>query len=222
MRPNADLPGNARRDLAILCEIGGRLLDPDSFDYGGPSEVFDELTRVSPIYAGMSYDGIGEGYQRWPFPADADEGVDILHTDEFASGEQKAPLVPVSPRPPADDVGDDQLVLTTGRVLAQFNSGALTRRSETLTRMRGEDVLEIHPEDADQRGIEDGDTVVVENERGRVTVAADVTATIQQGVVFCTFHYTDPLANAVTGGELDPVAEIPEYKHSAVTVTPAE
>ncbi|MEF8821728.1 MAG: molybdopterin oxidoreductase family protein [Halovenus sp.] len=170
----------------------------------------------------MSYDGIGEGCQRWPYPADAEEGVDILHTDEFANGEQQAPLMPVAPTPPADSVGDDQLVLTTGRVLAQFNSGALTRRSQTLTMMRGEDVLEIHPEDAEERGIEDGETVVVENERGRVTVTADVTATIQRGVVFCTFHYTEPLANAVTGGELDPVAEIPEYKHSAVTVTPAE
>jgi len=222
MRPNADLPGNARRDLDILCEIGGRLLDRDAFEYDGPSAVFDELTRVSPIYAGMSYDGIGEGAQRWPFPADAEEGVDILHTDEFANGETEAPLMAVSPKPPADAVGDNQLVLTTGRVLAHFNSGALTRRSRTLTMMRGEDVLEIHPADAEKRGIEDGETVVVENERGRVTVAADVTATIQQGVVFCTFHYTEPLANAVTGGELDPVAEIPEYKHSAVTVTPAE
>jgi formate dehydrogenase major subunit len=219
MRPNADLPGNARRDLDILMDIGQRLVDQaDAFDYDGPEAVFEELTRVNPLYAGMSYDGIGEGYQRWPFPADADSGTDVLHSDTFASGDRTAPLLPISPTPPADAVSEDDLVLTTGRALQHFNSGALTRRSETLMRMRGADVLEIHPDDADARGIEDGDTVVVENDRGSVTVSAAVTAAIRPGVVFCTFHYLDPLANALTDDALDPVAEIPEYKHSAVQV----
>ncbi|WP_367175220.1 formate dehydrogenase subunit alpha [Haloarcula rubripromontorii] len=219
MRPNADLPGNARRDLDILTDLGQRLVDqPGEFDYDGPEAVFEELTRVNPLYAGMSYDDIGRSYQRWPFPADADSGTDVLHTETFASGEQTAPLRPVSPTPPADAVSGDQLVLTTGRTLQHFNSGALTRRSETLMRMRGEDVLEIHPDDAAARDIEDGDAVVVENGRGSVTVSAAVTAAIRPGVVFCTFHYLDPLANALTGDSLDPVAEIPEYKHSAVQV----
>jgi formate dehydrogenase major subunit len=222
MRPNADLPGNARRDLDILTDLGRRLVgQPDAFDYDGPEAVFDELTRVCPPYAGMSYDGIGDGYQRWPFPADADAGTDVLHAETFASGAETAPLLPISPTPPADAVSGDQLVLTTGRVLQHFNSGALTRRSETLMRMRGEDVLEIHPDDAAARGIEDGDTVVVENDRGSVQVSAAVTASVRPGVVFCTFHYLDPLANALTGDDLDPVAEIPEYKHSAVTVRKA-
>jgi len=219
MRPNADLPGNARRDLDILTDLGQRLVDQsDAFDYNGPEAVFEELTRVNPLYAGMSYDGIDDGYQRWPFPADADSGTDVLHTETFASGDQTAPLLPVSPTPPADAVSGEQLVLTTGRTIEHFNSGALTRRSERLMRMRGEDVLEIHPDDAAARGIGDGDTVVVENDRGRVTVSAAVTASIRPGVVFCTFHYLDPLANALTGDALDPVAEIPEYKHSAVQV----
>ncbi|WP_336338412.1 formate dehydrogenase subunit alpha [Haloarcula brevis] len=219
MRPNADLPGNARRDLDILTDLGGRLVgEPDAFDYDGPGAVFDELTRVCPPYAGMSYDGIGDGYQRWPFPAEAESGTDVLHAETFASGAETAPLLPVSPTPPADSVGEDELVLTTGRALQHFNSGALTRRSETLMRMRGEDVLEIHPDDAAFRGIEEGDTVVVENDRGSVRVSAAVTGAIQPGVVFCTFHYLDPLANALTGDALDPVAEIPEYKHSAVRV----
>ncbi|RKS78496.1 formate dehydrogenase major subunit [Haloarcula quadrata] len=219
MRPNADLPGNARRDLDILTGLGQRLVGrSDAFDYDGPEAVFEELTRVNPLYAGMSYDGIGDSYQRWPFPADADSGTDVLHTETFASGQQTAPLRPVSPTPPADAVSGEQLVLTTGRALQHFNSGALTRRSETLMRMRGEDVLEIHPDDAAARGIEDGDTVIVENDRGSVTVSAAVTAAIRPGVVFCTFHYLDPLANALTGDAFDPVAEIPEYKHSAVQV----
>jgi formate dehydrogenase major subunit len=129
--------------------------------------------------------------------------------------------VPVDAVPPADDLGDDQLVLTTGRVLEQFNSGALTRRSGVLMRMRGEDALQIHPEDAERRGLVDGDAARVHNDRGSVVVDAEVTPDVRRGTVFCTFHYADPLVNRLTGDALDPVAEIPEYKHVAVTVEAA-
>jgi formate dehydrogenase major subunit len=231
MRENADLPGDARQDLSILTEIGRRLaerlgIDADlagpGFDFESPESVFDELTDVSPIYAGMSYDGIGEGSQRWPFPADAAEGVGVLHTETFANGEVTAPLVPVEHVPPADDLADGQLVLTTGRVLQHFNSGALTRRSDTLTRMYREDALQLHPEDADARGIEDGDRVRVWNDRGEVEVPVDVTPATRRGTVFLTFHFADPLVNALTSDDpLDPEAKIPEYKHSAVHVEQA-
>jgi formate dehydrogenase major subunit len=223
MWPNADLPGNARRDLDVLCALGRRLVDdPGAFDFDGPEAVFEELTRVAPIYGGMSYEGIGEGYQRWPLPADATAGVDVLHVDAFENGETTAPLVPVDAVPPADDLTGDQLVLTTGRVLQHFNSGALTRRSGTLMRMRAEDALQMHPDDAEARGLADGDEVRVHNERGAVTVGLEVTPDIRRGTVFCTFHYADPLINRLTGDTLDPVAEIPEYKHAAVSVEAAE
>jgi len=221
MRPNAELPGEARRDLDVLTTVADRLTDLD-FDYGGPEAVFEEITDVTPIYAGMSYEGIGEGSQRWPFPAGAAEGVDVLHREAFRSGEQTAPLVPVEHVPPADDLAADDLVLTTGRVLQHFNSGALSRRSDTLVRLRGEDVLQINPQDADARGVADGDEVQVANDRGSVTVEAEVTPSIREGTVFLTFHYADPLTNALTGDELDPVAKIPEYKHSAVAVEPVD
>ena len=222
MRQMAEPPGDARGDLDIIAAVGTRLADdsPARFAYDGPEQVFDELTRVSPIYAGMSYAGIGTGSQRWPFPEDADEGVDVLHEGTFSSGSTTAPLVPVDHVLPADALADDQLVLTTGRVLQHFNSGALSRRSGTLMRMRGEDVVQIHPDDAAERGIDDGDTVRVESDRGAVSVEASVTPRTTPGTVFMTFHYADPLVNTLTGDALDPVAKIPEYKHSAVTVTP--
>jgi formate dehydrogenase major subunit len=87
--------------------------------------------------------------------------------------------------------------------------------------MRGEDALQVHPSDAAERGIEDGDRVTVSNGRGTVEVAADVTPAVREGVAFCTFHYAEPLANALTGDALDPEAKIPEFKHSAVAVEPA-
>ncbi|WP_136602165.1 formate dehydrogenase subunit alpha [Salinigranum halophilum] len=217
MRPNTTPPGDARTDLDILCALAGRLTDLD-FDYPDPESVFDELARVSPDYDGMTYDGIGTGSQRWPFDRDAGEGTAVLHREAFESGSKTAPFRIVDHVAPADAVEGDALVLTTGRVIQQFNSGALTRRSETLMRMRGEDVLQIHPDDADARSIEDGTRVVVENDRGRVALAAEVTPAIRPGTVFMTFHYADPLANRLTGDALDPVAKIPEFKHSAVHV----
>ncbi len=217
MRQMRDPPGEARTDLDILCDLANRLTGV-AFDYDGAEAVFDELASVSSIYGGMSYDGIGTGHQRWPMPEGADEGVDVLHEDEFYSGSKRSSFAAIDHVPPADELGDGQLVLTTGRVLQHFNSGAMTRRTETLMRMRGEDSLEIHPTDAEPRGIEDGDTVTVSNDRGEVEVEAVVTPAITEGTVFMTFHYAEPLVNELTGSELDPVAKIPEYKHSAVSV----
>ena len=218
MRRMTDPPGDARRDLDIVASLGERLTGhPFPSD---PAAVFDELTRVSPIYAGMSYDGIDDGGQRWPYPADSDSGTEILHRERFANGDRTAPLVPVDHVPPAAAPADDELVLTTGRIITHFNSGELTRRSETLTRMAGEDALQIHPDDADDRGIDDGDPVYVASDRGTVTAPADVTPAVRRGTVFLTFHFADSPVNRVTADALDPTAKIPEYKHTPVTVEP--
>jgi formate dehydrogenase major subunit len=218
MRPTADPPGEARRDLEIIREIGDRVTDAEGFEESTPEAVFAEMTRVNPLYAGMSYEGIGEESQRWPFPEGADSGVEVLHEETFGDGSKRATLEPVEGVDPADEVGEAELVLTTGRVLSHFNSGAVTRRSGILTRLRSEDAIQLHPEDAAERGVEDGETVVVENERGRVEATADVTPAVRAGTAFLTFHFAEPLVNRLTGDALDPVAKIPEYKHSAVSV----
>ncbi|WP_255195482.1 formate dehydrogenase subunit alpha [Halorarius litoreus] len=220
MRAMADPPGDARRDLDVLGAVAERLVG-EGFACDGPEAVFEELTRVSATYAGMSYDGIGTGSQRWPFPEGATEGTAVLHEGTFASGSTTADLRIVEHVDPVDPVGDDELVLTTGRILEHYNSGALTRRSGTLVRLRGTDALQIHPGDAARRGIEDGDRVRVANDRGMVELAAEVTPGVRSGTVFCTFHFADPLVNTLTGDTLDPVAKIPPFKHSAVRVTVA-
>ncbi|MFC7068539.1 formate dehydrogenase subunit alpha [Halobaculum lipolyticum] len=220
MRPNATPPGDARRDLDVLCALGARLTGrPDAFDYDGPESVFAEVTAATPPYGGMSYEGIGTGSQRWPFSEDAAEGTAVLHRDRFANGRRRAPLRVVEHVAPVDAVADDELVLTTGRVIEQFNSGALTRRSDRLVRMRGTETVQIHPDDAAARGVADGDRVRLANARGVTTAVAAVTPAIRPGTVFATFHTLEPLANALTGDALDPVAKIPEYKHSAVRVS---
>jgi formate dehydrogenase alpha subunit len=222
MRPVASPPGNARKDLNLLGELGRRLMRAtgkaefeEAFDYDGPSDVFDELRRVTPQYAGMRYTEIGEGSHRWPFPARESEGIGVLHRKEFANGKQRVPLVPVELVEPDDG---EELVLTTGRVVEHFNSGVVTRRSDVLTRLRSADAMQIHPDDARERGIEDGERVVVENDHGRVEASAAVTPSIRPGVVFLTFHFAEPLVNLLTGDELDPMSKIPTYKHVPVRV----
>ena len=219
MRQLTEPPGEARRDLDIVASLGERLADREF--PSDPAAVFEELTRVSPIYAGMTYDDVDDGGQRWPYPAGADSGTEILHRDRFANGDRTAPLVPVDHVPPADDPTDDELVLTTGRIITHFNSGALTRRSETLTRMTGENALQIHPDDAAARGIDDGEAVRVASDQGAITAPADVTPSVRRGTVFLTFHFAESPVNRVTADALDPTAKIPEYKHTPVTVEPA-
>ncbi|GAA0204435.1 formate dehydrogenase subunit alpha [Halobaculum roseum] len=219
MRPNTVPPGDARRDLEVLCELGSRLTnEPGAFTYDRPESVFEELTRVTPQYSGMTYDEIGTDSQRWPFQEDAEAGTTVLHEETFATGARHAPLRIVEHVEPADAVDDDDLVLTTGRVIEHFNSGALTRRSDRLVRMAGPQRVQIHPDDAANRGIADDDRITVESERGAVSAIAEVTPAVGRGRVFATFHTADPLVNTLTGDALDPVAKIPEYKHSAVRV----
>ena len=218
MRQLTDPPGGARRDLDIVAGLGERLTgQPFASD---PQTVFEEVTRVAPIYAGMSYAGIENGGQRWPYPAGADSGTEVLHRERFAGGDRTAPFVPVEHVPPAEAADSDELVLTTGRIITHFNSGELTRRSETLTRMADGDALQIHPDDAADRGIDDGDELRVESDRGAVTVPADVTPAVRRGTVFLTFHFAESPVNRVTADALDPTAKIPEYKHTPVTVDP--
>ena len=223
LRPMTDPPGSARRDLDILTTIGRRVTDrPDAFAFQTAEAVFEELLAALPQYGGMTYDAIGETGLRWPFPTGAESGTAVLHRDRFENGNVRASLRRVSHVEPADALEAGKLRLTTGRVLQHFNSGALTRRSGTLVRMREEDVLQIHPDDAADRGIADGELVRVWNDRGSVTLDAEVTPAIRPGAVFCTFHYADTLINQLTDDALDPVAKIPEYKHSAVRVEPAK
>jgi formate dehydrogenase major subunit len=167
----------------------------------------------------MSYADTDEGSVRWPYPEGADSGQEVLHAETFANGERTTDLHLVDHVAPADEVGEDQLVLTTGRVLQHFNSGAVTRQSGTLMKLRNENALQMHPQNAEERGIEDGDTVVVENDRGRTQVNVEVTPAIRPDTVFMTFHCADPLVNDLTGDHLDPVAGIPEYKHTSVHVS---
>ncbi|MDY6765049.1 MAG: molybdopterin-dependent oxidoreductase, partial [Halobacteria archaeon] len=193
MRPSSQPPGKAREDLSILTEIGGRLSNLN-FDYDGPQEVFDEMTGVNPLYAGMSYEGIGDGGQRWPFPEGANKGVKILHKERFMTGRKRAPLRTVTGTD-KEEKGDG-LVLITERRASELNSSTVTGRSDIPNTTQERGVLHVNPQDAEERGIRESDTVVVEKEGSSIKTKVRITSGVRQGVV-----YLDPKTAESLAGE---------------------
>jgi predicted molibdopterin-dependent oxidoreductase YjgC len=184
MRPTESPPGEARRDFEILRTLGERLTDLD-FDYDDPAAAFAELTEVNPLYAGMSYKGIGRGSQRWPFPEGSTEGVEILHREEFMSGE-RAPFTPVD-RAPAEDTADGLVLLTGSR------SGDIANTTMGHELGTADDALAIHPADADARALTDEGCVVVESTQGTVETTVNVTESVRRGTVFLHARAADSL-----------------------------
>lgn len=182
LHPFGSPPGNAKRDFEILRTLGSRLTDA-GFDYEDPSEVFTELKRVNPLYAGMEYERIDHSGQRWPLPAGAEEGTRVLHADRFMNGQRRAPFVPVTSDVPGSDDHEHELVLLTRRQVNESSGGSDA----------GETTLRMHPDDASHRAVEDGDTVVVENDHGRVTATARVTERVRERTVFIGTNAAEPL-----------------------------
>jgi formate dehydrogenase major subunit len=188
-------------------------------NYAHPSEIMAEIARTTPSFAGVSYAKLAEGSVQWPCNEKAPNGTPIMHEAAFVRGkgnfiitEYVATDEKVGPRYP--------LLLTTGRILSQYNVGAQTRRTENVV-WHPEDVLEIHPHDAEERGIREGDTVRLKSRTGETTLHAHLTDRVAPGVVYTTFHHPGTQANVVTSDYSDWATNCPEYKVTAVQVSPA-
>jgi formate dehydrogenase major subunit len=184
-------------------------------NYKHPSEIMDEIARLTPTFEGVSYEKIDKlGSIQWPCNDKAVEGTPTMHIDEFVRGKG---LFRVTPYVPTDEVTTRKypLLLTTGRILSQYNVGAQTRRTENL-QWHDEDVLEIHPHDAEQRGIEEGDWVGLQSRAGETVLRAVITQRVTPGVVYTTFHHPESGANVVTTDNSDWATNCPEYKVTAV------
>jgi formate dehydrogenase major subunit len=183
--------------------------------YSHPSEIMDEIARLTPTFTGVSYEKLDElGSIQWPCNDEAEFGTPTMHIDEFVRGKG---LFRVTPYVPTDERSTSKypLLLTTGRILSQYNVGAQTRRTENLS-WHNEDVLELHPHDAEQRGIEEGDWVGVQSRAGETVLRAVITERVQPGVVYTTFHHPESGANVVTTDNSDWATNCPEYKVTAV------
>lgn len=219
IRKALDPPGRAKADWEILCDLA-RKLGAD-WDYGSPSEIFDEIASLTPIYHGISYRRLeGWGIQ-WPCPSEDHPGTPYLHKGKFTRGKGK--FIPARYRPP-DELPSKEypFVLTTGRVYFHWHTGTMTRRISVLDREVPRAFVEVNPEDAGRLGIRDGARVKVSSRRGEVEAEAKVTDVVPEGVVFMPFHFLEAAANRLTNPALDPEAMIPEYKVCAVRIERSE
>ncbi len=185
--------------------------------YTHPSEIMDEIARLTPTFAGVSYAKLDElGSVQWPCNEKAPEGTPIMHIGGFARGKGKFVLTEYVP---TDERTGPRfpLLLTTGRILSQYNVGAQTRRTANNV-WHDEDILEIHPHDAENRGINEGDRVALISRAGDTSMRAHITERVQPGVVYTTFHHPESGANVITTDYSDWATNCPEYKVTAVEV----
>ena len=211
-------PRNGYEDWEITCLISEAMGYPMRYDH--PSEIMDEIARLTPTFAGVSFKRLEElGSIQWPCNEKAPEGTPVMHINGFVRGKGKFVVTEyiatdekTGPRYP--------LLLTTGRILSQYNVGAQTRRTANVV-WHEEDRLEIHPHDAEQRGISDGDWVKLASRTGETTLRALITERVAPGVVYTTFHHPNTQANVVTTEYSDWATNCPEYKVTAVQVSPS-
>jgi len=186
--------------------------------YAHPSEIMDEIARLTPTFTGVSYEKLDRlGSIQWPCNDSAPEGTPIMHVEEFVRGKGRFMVTRFQP---TDERSTRQypLLLTTGRILSQYNVGAQTRRTANSV-WHDEDKLEIHPHDAEQRGINDGDWVGIRSRAGETVMRAVHSERIQPGVVYTTFHHPFSGANVITTDNSDWATNCPEYKVTAVQVS---
>ncbi len=185
------------------------------FRYDHPAQIMDEIAALTPTFAGVSYAKLDEmGSVQWPCNSQAPQGTPIMHVDRFVRGKGKfmvTEYVPTDERTSARF----PLILTTGRILSQYNVGVQTQRTANSA-WHAEDVLEIHPFDAEQRGLREGDLVALQSRAGEVSLRAHISERMQPGVVYTTFHHAKTGANVVTTDLSDWATNCPEYKVTAV------
>jgi len=184
-------------------------------NYSHPSQIMDEIASLTPTFTGVSYAALDErGSIQWPCNAEHPDGTPTMHVDRFVRGKGRFMLTEYVPTNEKVNARFP-LLLTTGRILSQYNVGAQTRRTEN-NRWHNEDRLEIHPHDAEERGIVEGDWVGISSRAGDTVLRARVTDRVQPGVVYTTFHFPESGANVITTDNSDWATNCPEYKVTAV------
>ncbi|MDJ0759237.1 MAG: formate dehydrogenase subunit alpha [Woeseiaceae bacterium] len=202
----------------ITQELARKLGYP--MDHSSAADIMDEIAALTPTFSGVSFGFLDSvGSVQWPCNESAPMGTPIMHIDQFVRGKG---LFVETDYVPTEERSNRRfpLLLTTGRILSQYNVGAQTRRTDN-NRWHSEDTLEIHPSDAELRGIRQGDLVSLASRKGDISLHAEITERVKPGVVYTTFHNPETGANVVTTEHSDWATNCPEYKVTAVQVTPA-
>jgi formate dehydrogenase major subunit len=208
-------PKTGKQEWQIICEIAQAMGYPMHYD--SASQIMDEIALTTPTFAGVSFAHLDKvGSVQWPCNLEAPNGTPIMHSDEFTRGKgrfMETMYVPTSER----STRKYPLILTTGRILSQYNVGAQTRRTANVA-WHPEDILELHPHDAEVRGIENGNMVALSSRVGRTTLRAELSERMPVGVCYTTFHHPVTGANVITTDNSDWATNCPEYKVTAVQV----
>ncbi|MHB8120279.1 MAG: formate dehydrogenase subunit alpha [Methanothrix sp.] len=215
IRKALDPVGESMPDWMILDALAARMGWESQFSYGDPGQIMSEVAKLAPSYGGISYERLDGNGLQWPCPNMEHPGTQYLHKGQFTRGLGKFNVVDYRP---SMELPDEEypFILTTGRVLCQYHTGTMTRKVGDLNILRGEELVEMNPQDALTLGIEDGELIEVASRRGRVRAKAKTTEKSPAGVVFMTFHFSETPTNVLTNPALDPIAKIPELKVCAV------
>jgi formate dehydrogenase major subunit len=208
-------PRTGKHEWQVICEVAQAMGYPMTYEH--PREIMAEIALTTPTFAGVSFDLLDQvGSVQWPCNAAAPTGTPIMHAAGFVRGKGRF-MQTQYVATPERSTRKYPLILTTGRILSQYNVGAQTRRTANVT-WHPEDVLELHPHDAEVRGIRDGDTVSLASRVGRTTLKAVIAERMPVGVCYTTFHHPVTGANVVTTEHSDWATNCPEYKVTAVQV----
>jgi formate dehydrogenase alpha subunit len=216
-RAMAPLAGT-KQDWQIIAEISNRM--GYAMNYQNPEEIFEEIRKVTPSYAGLTYKRLDTGGIQWPCPTEDHPGTVFLHKDKFARG--LGAFFAIDHKDPAEMPDPEYpLYLTTGRLLYHYHTGTMSRKAKGLVEKAPECQVEISDLDAANYGIADGDRIRVKTRRGEITAKALISPKAVPGTIFVPFHYAEAAANRLTIAALDPVSKIPEYKVCAVQIEKA-
>jgi len=219
VRKAVEPPGEAREDWRVLADISNRLGYPA--DYSSPEEIWNEMARLSPIFAGIDYGRIDKVGLQWPCPSPDHPGTKFLHAGRFTRGLGKFSVVEYSPPRESPDA-DYPWILSTGRTLYHYNVGTMTRRVHGLDKKSPDNFVEINPRDLEKLGARDGRMLRVTTRRGSIVARAVATRKIRDGMVWMPMHFAESSANELTVDAYDNITRTAEYKVAAARVEVAE
>ncbi len=217
-RPVRGLSGQARQDWDLIVDLANRC--GCGWTYGSVSDVYTEMASFMPSLDGISWSRIErEDSVCYPVNPDSGQSEEIIFYSGFPTDNGKAKIVPADLLPP-DELPDDKfpMVLTTGRMLEHWHTGAMTRRSKMLNAQESEPIVSMHPKDIHKQGFERGQKVKVETRRGEITLTLRADRDVTQGMLFIPFCFNEAPANMLTNPQLDPFGKIPEFKFSAARI----
>jgi formate dehydrogenase major subunit len=215
-----NLPGLARLDWQVLCDLATRLDYP--MQYASPEEIFAEFAALTSNYQGLTYGHLGRTGKLWPCPdPEKSDGKAVLFSEGFPTATGRGRFVPCA-FAPAKELPDAEypLVLNTGRLLEHWHTGTMTRRAAALDALQPGPFVEVHPDDLTRFGIAAGSVITVRSRRGAIRLPVRASQAVTPGSVFIPFHFREAAANVLTIDELDPYGKIPEFKFCAVRLEP--